>query len=97
MGGVVKERNDWTEDGRYPSRFYKTSLSAEQQEGTLSLEEEIAKGTVGRTVRGGERDRYKDRERHNRNEREADQEIRQNRPAEQGGTAVRVSKPSSLP
>lgn len=35
------------------------------------MEEEIAKGTVGRTVRGAERDRYKDGERHNRNKRES--------------------------
>lgn len=63
MGRGEKERNDWTEDGRYPSRFYKTSPSVKQQAETLIVEEKIVKGTAGEIVREQKQDRYKDRER----------------------------------
>jgi len=33
--GRIKGRNHWTEDGRYPSRIYKTSSSVTQQAKTL--------------------------------------------------------------
>lgn len=61
--GRIKEGNDWTEDGRYPSRFYKTSPSVRQQAGTLIVEEKIVKGTAGEIVRKWEPDRNKERER----------------------------------
>lgn len=59
-GEGIKERNDWTEDGRYPSRFYKTSPSVKQQAETLIVEEKIVKSTAGGIAREWKQDRYKD-------------------------------------
>lgn len=55
--GWIKERNDWTEVGRFPSRFYKTSPSVKQQAETLIVEEKTVKGTAGEKVREWEQDR----------------------------------------
>lgn len=92
MGRGEKERNDWTEDGRYPSRFYKTSPSVKQQAETLIVEEKIVKGTAGEIVREQKQDRYKDRERKEIKMRERERDP--NLPTEQGCAAVKISKPS---
>lgn len=98
MGRGEKERNDWTEDGRYPSRFYKTSPSVKQQAETLIVEEKIVKGTAGEIVREQKQDRYKDRKRKEikmrERERDKDKQKDPNLPTEQGGAAVKISKPS---
>jgi len=71
--GVIKERNDWTEDGRYPSRSNKTSVK--QQAETLIVRGENCKGHSEGDKDNGSRIHAKTRE--NNNERERERESRQ--------------------
>lgn len=94
----MKERSDWTEDGRYPSRFYKTS-TAKQQAVTSSVEGETVKGTAGEAAREREQDRKKgqdttEKEMRTRQIRRVDKHKDPNLPTEQREEVLGISKPS---